>query len=147
VRIRWKPIGIDVIKAQLRNTAEKVSDTARKTMHRGADKIVKEAKLNAPVDKHNLEESIRKVVGYGYRGRVQINIEVGGMINGVNVDLYAVEVHENYWEDTPGPGTLQKRQQNPGRHVGGKYLERAVNDQRPKLEKDVIEAVVRTWRL
>lgn len=134
--------GVDQLVAQLRNMAVKVPETARKTMHRGADKIVEEAKLNAPVDKHNLEASIKKEVSYGDHGRLQIDIVVGGVVNGVDVDQYAMLVHENYESMTPGPGTIAKQKANPWRLVGGRFLERAVQKYREKLARDVILAVI-----
>lgn len=134
--------GAKELAALLRYVAEVVPDRSRKVMHRGADKIVEEAKLNAPVDKHNLEESIRKEVSYEDSGRLKIDITAGGFVNGVNVDDYAVEVHEHYREDKPGKGTQAKRDALPGRHVGGQFLERAVEGIEPKLNAAVIQAVI-----
>lgn len=139
--------GAGLLVTQLRHAGERVLDKARKTMHREADKIVKEAQLNAPVDKHNLEQSIRKEVSYGVRGRLQIDIVAGGMVNGVDVDLYVMEIHENYASMGVGPGTAAKRAANPGRYVGEKFLERAVRDRKGKLNAAVISAVNQEWHL
>lgn len=133
--------GIEAVILRLRNLAQTVPDNARKVMHRGADRIVKEAKLNVPVDTHNLEESIRKEVDYGFRGRLKIDITCGGEVNGVNVDQYAVIVHENYegmLKHGPGPGTLAKMAANPGRIIGSKFLERALEAERDKLNRAMI---------
>lgn len=143
IRVR----GANELMAQLRYTGERVLDKARKTMHRQADKIVEEARLNAPVDKHNLEQSIRKEVSYGVRGRLQIDIVAGGFINGVNVDLYVMEVHENYASMGVGPGTAAKRAANPGRYIGEKFLDRAVKARRDKLNAAMIDAVNKEWHL
>jgi len=142
-----KITGLNEIYLALNHAAERVADGARKAMHRGADEIVREAKLNTPVDEHNLEESIRKEVTYGFRGRLVINVIMGGMVNGVNVDNYAVEVHENYSQMKPGPGTVAKRQANPQRYVGEKFLERAGKDVRARLERNAIQVVRREWKL
>ncbi len=139
-----KITGLSELAVILRHAGERVPDKARKTMHRGADKIVEEARLNAPVDEHNLENSIRKERNYSYRGLL-ISIEVGGYVNGVNVDEYAMRVHEDYIEDKPGPGTKEKRRANPGRHVGGKFLERALLEQEKKLHASMVEAVMSEW--
>jgi hypothetical protein len=133
--------------ASIRNAGERVVDNGRKIMHRISDKIVEEAVLNAPVDKHNLEESIKKSVSYGYRGRLQIDIEVGGVVNGVDVSAYAVHVHENYSSMNPGPGTVAKRNSNPGRYIGEKFLERAVKDYEETLNKAIMQVVNREWHL
>lgn len=143
MRMKMEEFGCDELIVTLTNIARKVPETGRKTMHRGADKIIKEAQLNAPVDKHNLEQSITKEIGYDQDqgGRLTIIIRVGGSVNGVDVEEYAMSVHENYGDMTPGPGTIAKREANPGRYVGEKFLQRAVEDQRQKLMKAMIDAI------
>jgi len=145
MKITTKVYGAQDLIVSLRNTGKRVVESARKTMHRGADAIVSEAQLNTPVDKHNLEQSIQKEISYGDRGRLEIDIVVGGFVNGVNVDTYAIQVHENYQSMNPGPGTLAKRLANPGRYVGEKFLERALEDQRERFEKVMINAVIKEW--
>lgn len=142
-----KTQGFSGLYASLRHAGQRVQENGRKTMHRQADAIVKEARLNAPVDKHNLEESIRKEIDYVQRGRLQITIKMGGFVGGVNVDRYALEVHENYESMKPGPGTLAKMQANPGRIIGSKFLERAIEASRGKLQKAMVEAVIKEWHL
>jgi hypothetical protein len=129
--------------AQLRYLAQKVPENARKVMHREANNIVKEARLNAPVDDAELEDAIHIEKGYESRGRLTIDVVVGGIVRGVDVDRYAMLIHENYESMTPGPGTIAKRAANPGRYVGGKFLERAVDDRMPKLEKAMIAGVLK----
>lgn len=135
--------GADELTAQLRYLAQKVPAGARKVMHRQSEIIVEEAKLNAPVDTHELEDSIRLDKGYEDRGRLKIDIVVGGMVRGVDVDQYAMLIHENYESMKPGPGTIAKRAANPGRYVGGKFLERAVDAQMPKLQKAMIVGIMK----
>jgi hypothetical protein len=141
--IGLKATGIEEVKTQLRYAATKVPDNARKIMHRAADKIVQESKLNAPVDDGELEDSIHKEIGYEGRGRLKIDIVAGGVIRGVDVDRYAVIIHENY-EGTlkkgPGKNTIAKMMANPGRIVGSKFIQRAVDKQRPKLMAAMIAA-------
>lgn len=145
--IKMGVTGIEEVYVALRHEAERVADSARKTMHRATDRIVREAQLNAPVDKHNLEKSIRKEKVSEGNERLALNVTMGGYVNGVNVDAYAVEVHENYDDARPGPETQAKRDANPGRHVGRKFLERAVAEELPKLEKALISATVRNITL
>ena len=151
MRINLKTRGFDQLYAQLAYTADRVKDGARKQMHRGADRIVTEARLNAPVDEGNLEASIKKEVNYGVRGRLNIMVVMGGFVNGVNVDKYAVEVHENYEgmlkNGVPGKLTDIKRQANPGRYVGQKFLARAIADNEAKIQAAMISAVVKEWKL
>lgn len=141
MKVDVKVTGIPELMARLRHYSEIVPDKARKTMHRGAAKVVKEAKLNVPVDKHNLEESIRSEVKYEFRGRLTIEILTGGYVGTVNVEEYAMKVHENYNDDTPGKHTIAKRAANPGRYIGRKFLERALDSQATKLHASMVEAV------
>lgn len=142
-----KATGFDQLYLALNHAAARVKDGARKQLHAAADSILREAKLNTPVDKHNLEESLKKEVDYGYRGRLQIQIVMGGFVNGVNVDQYAAEVHENYDDENPGEGTKEKRRANPGRHVGRKFLERAMQENQDRIRRGMLSAVMREWHL
>ena len=141
MKIAMKMVGADQLTVKLRNLGEKVADRARKTMRRNADIIEREAKLNAPRDTGALEDSIHQVLSYGFRNRLQIDIECGGFVDGVNVDEYAAMIHENYESLHPGAGTVAKRLANPGRYIGSKFLERAFEAQRDKLLRDAIEDV------
>lgn len=144
--IKMNVKGAENVVFQLRHTAKVVEDRARKTMHRAADRIVREARLNAPVDRHNLEKSIRKEKSYGYRGRLQIDVVMGGIVDGVNVDNYATEMHENYDDYEPGEATKMKQAQHPERIVGGKFLERAADVERRKLQPTMLEMITSTLR-
>jgi hypothetical protein len=139
--ITFKDIGTGAVIQYLNHAADKVADSARKSMHRSADRIVKRAQLFAPVDEHNLEESIRKQVTYETRGRLKIDVVAGGFINGVDVDEYAARIHEAYPEDRPGKGTQDKRDANPGVHIGGKFLERAAKEEEKKLTQAMIASI------
>lgn len=133
--------GAGAVIFELRHTAERVADRARSMMKRAADRVVKNAKLNAPVDTHNLEESIHIEKSYSDTGRLQIDIAAGGEVNGVNVDQYAAIIHENYESMNPGPGTIAKRTATPGHYVGGKFLERALTDEESRLSEAMISTV------
>lgn len=143
---RFKVTGVVSTIAMLRYNAVAIPDKARKTMHRIADRIVKGAKLNAPVDLHNLEDSIHKVARYESRGRLALDIEMGGEVNGVNVDEYAMEVHEHYEsmiaKNGPGDGTAAKRLENPNRYVGEKFLERAFDDEKQKIPAEILRGAL-----
>jgi hypothetical protein len=72
-----------------------------------------------------------------------VDIVVGGEVRGVDVDQYAMLIHENYRGMNPGKGTLAKQAANPGRIVGEKFLERAVDDQMPKIIAQMSAAIIR----
>lgn len=139
--IRMRALGIEKVKVELRNIGEMVVDNARKTMRASAKRIVKEAQLNAPVDDHQLEKAIHVVRDYGDRGRLEINIEVGGVVDGVNVDDYAALMHEGSYN--LGPASQQKQAANPGRIIGPKFLTRAAEEEEEKLDSKMIAAIRR----
>ncbi len=134
--------GCDQVMAMLRMAATKVPDNARKVMHREADKIVKLAKRMTPEDDAELMDAIHKEVSYETRGRLKIDIVVGGVVRGVNVDRYAAQIHENYESMKPGPVTILKRQIEADVYVGEKFLERAVSESAPKLRKALIDGIM-----
>jgi hypothetical protein len=142
--------GMDRVRISLRNIAEKVPDGARKVMHRAADDIVKTAKIMTPVDLGNLENSIKILKSYGYRGRLQIDIGVepsGGEVNyngkPINVNDYAAIIHENYEQYKPGKRTLAKRAQYPGYYIGSGFMTRAAAREEPLLNKQMIDTIER----
>jgi hypothetical protein len=129
--------GVAKVVTMLRNVAQKVPDHARRTMHNGADEIVERAKLFCPRDTGALEDSIHKEVGYGARRRLEIDVVAGQGLD------YAEMIHENYegLPNTPGKNTVEKMAENPGVLIGSKFLTRAADEQAPKLERMMIEAV------
>ena len=139
--------GLDAVLNGINAAAKRVVDGGKRVIYSEADTIVHEAQLNAPVDKHNLEKAITRDKGSLRGFRFVITISVGGFVGDVDVTKYALLIHENYSSMKPGPGTLQKRQQNPGRYVGEKFLERALNDRRGRLIRVVGQFVDKEWRL
>lgn len=149
MKAAMRVMNADRVAVELRHIGERVVSTARGAMHRSGERILANAKLNAPVDKFNLEEAIQIVSSRGVRGRLQIDIDVVDSIHGVNVAQYALIIHENYesiaTSDAPDAreGTKQKQAANPGRYVGGKFLERAADEERRKLQPHLVEAVTK----
>jgi hypothetical protein len=111
-------------------------------MHREAEKVLKLAKRMAPEDDAELMDAIHIEKGYEERGRLKIDIVVGGMVRGVDVDRYAALIHENYESMKPGPVTIIKRQIEVDVYVGGKFLERALNESAPKLQAALVTSVM-----
>jgi hypothetical protein len=148
-----KVSGVGSVMASFRSIATKVPDRARKVMHRSADRVVKLAKLMVPEDTGNLMESIRiesvYVMGGGH-GRLQINVIVGNQIvvnsNGETVDLndYALKIHELYGMMSPGPRTREKQNANPEIYVGERFLTRAIDAERPRLNAEMVRIVEET---
>lgn len=136
---------------ELRNVAKVVPSNARKTMRRAAERIVRRARIYVPEDTGELRDSIRIEATYGERGRLQINVVAGGdiVVNAqgrtITLDQYAAIIHEHYDQFEPGPRTVEKMRQYPGL-VGGFFLDRAAEDEREKLERDMIEGVTNAIR-
>lgn len=142
--------GMDRVRLSLRNIAERVPDGARKQMHRSAEEILRVAKIQVPVDTYNLENAIKILASYGFRGRLQIEVGVepsGDEVNRdgkpINVNDYAAIIHENYEQYEPGERTERKRARYPGYYIGSGYLTRAAENEEPKLEKQMIQTIQR----
>jgi len=125
-----KVTGVDEFKYTLRNFADRSSKGSRETLKQGAIDISELAKLQAPVDKFNLEASIkvRQTKDSLFRNRAAFEVYIDDNTSagdGRTVGEYAENVHENYDRMTPGKGTIDKRVANPGVDIGGKFLERA----------------------
>lgn len=141
MRVSMRAVNAEKVVVELHSLGERVVDNARKTMHASARRIVQEAKLNAPVDEHNLEESIHIERSYGERGRLEITVVAGGNVNGRNVDEYATLMHEGSYE--LGDKSKAKQAANPDRIVGPKFLERAAETEEETLAQKMIGAIRR----
>lgn len=149
MRVNINVKNADKVVSRLRQIGEKVVKGARYRMYKASERIMEEAKINVPRDKYRLEDAIHIEKGYGYRGRLQLDVVVSGTIDGVNVEQYAAIIHENY-EDIISPdntsvhkrtgyvqelrqGTREKQAQYPDHYIGGKFLERAAEKERKTL--------------
>lgn len=141
MKAQVKVTGVSEVRLELRNIGDRVVETARKTMHRSAQRIETMAKRMAPVDHGNLEESIHIERSTGDRGRLQLDVVAGGVVNGVDTDQYAAIMHESDYE--LGWQSIDKQASNPDVVVGRKYLERAAEDEEAKLRPRMIAAVMR----
>lgn len=141
--------GMAAARMELRSVGEKVPETARKQMHRSAARIVKRAQLYVPEDEGLLKNSIRIEKSYGVRGRLQIDVVAGDatVFNaaGREIDLnqYAWIIHERYRDMTPGAKTVEKRAANPEAYIGEKFLERASEEERAALERNIIDDITK----
>lgn len=89
------------------------------------------SKEMCPVDDGELEQAHRLNVVRLNKDDMEVEIEVGGIVNGVDVSAYAWEQHERlapYGDMHLGPKSEAKDAANPPeRFVGGKFLERAAD--------------------
>lgn len=139
--ISLKNINGEKVVVELHSIGERVVENARKTMHSSAARIVTEAKLNAPIEDGELRESIHIEKDYGERGRLEITVAAGGVVNGVNVDDYVTAMHEGSYN--LGPRSIQEQEADPSHIIGPKFLERAADTEEQKLESRMIAAIRR----
>lgn len=140
--IKMKVTGATQAITRLRSIGTLVPEQARKTMHASAERIVKEARLNAPVEHGNLEQSIHVEKSYeAGRGRLMIDVVAGGIVNGRNVDDYAAVMHESTYD--LGPESLAKQEAHPERLVGPKFLERAAEAEQEPLIGKMVAVITR----
>ena len=131
--------GLSDVILELRNTGKLVRENARKTMHRGADKIVERARLMAPVDEGNLEDAIQKDVKYeGKFGRLAIDIVLLDHVNGVDVSAYGREMHEGVYNLGP---KSEEKQKTTGVQVGREFITRAYKEQAEKMQRQMVGTV------
>lgn len=142
----------DKVITDIQSTGERVVEGARKVMHSAAARIVKRAKLYAPIDTGDLIEAIQAKKRYvGARGRLAYEIIADGEVaSGRNVSDYAAVVHEAYETQIavngPGRNTQAKMDANPGVFIGSKFLERAHEEEGERLRPRLIEAITTVIR-
>lgn len=136
--------GVDALIAQLSQIGKKADRGIADELRKGAEEIAELAKVYAPVDEGNLEESIKTDEDRsGVNGRIQTYVYVDGSVtndDGVRVEDYAEKMHEGVY--TPGP-LSQAKAQRTGEIVGRKYLERAVDKLRPQIVRRVAQRLKR----
>ena len=151
-----KVTGGEGLKRKLENFAEKSSEGVREVMRRYANKIGERARDYAPVDEHNLENSIcypaidkRCEKRDGINNRTTFSVFVDKDMLALNpnkpstagklVGDYAFIIHEGYNPETGKPfewgEKTQAKSQDKGVHCGEKYLERAVDDFRDECKE------------
>lgn len=109
---------------------------ALRHMRRVSQATLKTAVAWSPVDwkgprgqgpQRELERSHRLVEEYGDGRRLEARIEVGGMVGNVDVDKYAMWIHEGSYNR--GPATIAK-----GPQAGPFWLERALEAHQDEFE-------------
>jgi hypothetical protein len=124
-------LGLQELTASLRNVADMSSRGVRDALEHGAEDIQKLARLYAPVDEGNLEDSIkidgtRDVSSQPGRKMFMVYVDLSHPAEGGrSVGEYAERMHETSYN--LGPKSAAK-EDAIGMMVGPKYLERAVED-------------------
>lgn len=114
----------------------------------GAEIIMKKSQSNAPVDTHNLEEAHHIEESTTRADNVKFKVVVSGEGHGSDdprdVSGYALEIHEHYENYHMGPKSLAKL--DAGHDVGGKYLERALEDKKDEAVELIRQASRKNWK-
>ena len=142
------PIEVNVsgVVADLHNMAKRSTRAVRAQLKKEATALKNMSKRMAPVDEHNLESAHQVVKFVDTNDRVGYGVEVGGVVNGVNVDNYALIVHEGLdgkkYGQTPAGRAKASRERV---RVGPKFLERALRKmEREGMMRRMREAVKRS---
>lgn len=142
--------GLQENRLELRQIGERAVNGASRQMRNAANNIVETAKAYVPEDSTALKNSIRvESDRTGINGRLQIDVVVGGQVvdrdNGevfmadVDLDQYALIIHENYEAYEPGPRTKAKMAGPNGHKVGSHFLSRAAEEEEDKLQKQMFD--------
>lgn len=118
----------------------------------GAKRIMEQSISNAPVDTHNLEKAHHIKTEFTRADHVRFSIEVSGVGSGSehprDVADYAMEMHEAlapYGYGAYNLGPLSQAKAAAGHDVGGKFLERAVESEKPAVIESIRKAVRRNF--
>ena len=138
----------DYASVMLENIKQSAPRGALAAMRKGAEDIQELAREMAPVEKHNLEESIQIAEDReGARGRTRVFVYIDegmaaeGRPFGVTVGDYAVYMHEGKYK--LGPKSKEK-QSGTSVRVGRKFLERAADELAPEIFEKVTRAIERS---
>lgn len=128
--LRWKGLTPKALGTLWTNAARNVRREARDTLREETETIKDLSVQMVPLDTGEAEKSHRVVEKQANQFRMGISIEVGGMVDGVNVDDYILFLHEGDYK--LGPRSSQK-QAGSSVKVGRKFLDRAYQERRDEL--------------
>lgn len=136
--LRFQGPTAEELAATMSRDGETTTKRALRQQRKAAQKVMEESIANAPVDKGNLEAAHEITERRGSANRVETTVEVGGVVNGVDVDDYAWEMHEGDYD--LGPRSAAKQASDPSHAVGREYLQRAMDDVEKELDAIFDEA-------
>lgn len=136
---KWKGPSARALSNALAQADREGRARARDAAHTEASFIMEIAEDQAPFDTGELEKAFKLNINRLRSDRTIFNVEVGGMVDGVNVDEYAWVMHEASYK--LGPGSLAK-QSGVGRLVGPKYLERAYDEREGPMMSAILQALL-----
>lgn len=146
----FKGTGASELGAHFAREGRTTDKRALRHMRQVTKVVMEQSIANSPVDwkgpvrgqppGRELERSHRIREQYGAGGRIETTIEIGGMVGGVDVDLYAMWLHENFtWK--LGKASRAKMALSPKNKVGPLFLERALAEHDHEFE-DILDELV-----
>lgn len=145
--LEWNGFTIDDWLEEFDQSTTMTRRESKKILYQGAKDIMQASQQMAPVDEGNLEAAHSLAQVRLNEDYSEVEIDVGGVVGGREVDDYAMIVHEGVAPYGSGTaGSIGERSQvkdagNPSdRRVGGKFLERAVD----LLQEDIVQKVAAT---
>lgn len=132
--------GTQALMAMLEQVGERAVRGVSDEIKKGAEEIAELAIKYAPVDEGNLEDAIKvEFDRYGINRRIRatvyVDLDVRGA-DGVPVGRYAMAMHEGlapYGSGAFNLGAKSRAKDGGTGRVGGKYLERAINELSPEI--------------
>lgn len=140
--LRFRGTSADALGITFMREGRTTSKRALRQMRRVSKNVMETSVKFSPVDYHGpggvgtvpakeLERAHKVVEQTGLSNRIEATVEVGGIVDGINVDLYA-EWQHNGGDGGPytrGPGTVAK-----GPDAGPFFLERALQENETEFE-------------
>lgn len=140
--LRFKGITAKQLAGLFRNADRETKREVFNVMREETYEIAEISKKQAPVDDGELEAAHKVVINRNQSDKAHYTIEVGGTINGVNVDEYAERIHEGLWDEL-GPKSIEKQAAVAPLIVGEFFLTRAFDNRLPTTLKRIEEALIR----
>lgn len=130
--LKWRGFTAENFADELERSMTSTRRQSKVAMRAGAKLILETSREQCPIDDGELEKAHSLDIVRLSKDNMEVEITVGGIVDGVDVDVYAFEMHEFQTPYGPIPLGLRSQIKNdrnhPNRFVGGKFLERAVDE-------------------
>jgi len=133
--LRWKGLSPQSLGHLWAEADRSVRANARRALKEETQEIMEISIEQTPLETGEAEAAHRIVERQGNQYRIGYNIEIGGVVNGVDTDLYIGWLHEDQNYNLGKQSEIKN--QGSSRTVGPKFLERAYEER----EMDVIRAI------
>lgn len=139
-KLRFRGLTANQLARMLTNASREGREAAFQAMREEANEIKEISIKQSPVDTGELEAAHRLIINRNQTDKAHYTIEVGGTINGVNVEDYAEIIHEGIGWTKLGERSMAKQGRVAPYIVGEKFLERALESRLQIMTKRVADA-------